>query len=65
MTTQLRQSVVELTPLAAEANNLRWREAEACRDAEDAKKSFEELSKRAWQDEEEAPKVQREQDELC
>ena len=54
-----------MTPLASEADNLLQREAKAHRDAEDAKKSFEELSKRAWQDEEEAPKVQREQDELC
>ena len=47
-----------------EAVNLRWWEAEAHRDAEDAEKSFDELSERAWRDEEEATRVQKEHDEL-
>ena len=46
-----------MTPLAAEADNLRQREAKARRDAEDAEKSFEELSEGAWRDEEEAARV--------
>ena len=53
-----------MTPLAAEADNLRRREAKARRDVEDAKKSFEELSERAWRDQEEATRVQKEWDEL-
>ena len=53
-----------MTPLTVEADNLRWREAEAHWDAEDTEKSFDELSERAWQDEEEAAKVQKEWDEL-
>ena len=57
VTAQLRQRVAELTPLAAEADDLRWWEVEACRDVEDAEKSFDELSERAQWDE-------KEQDEL-
>ena len=53
-----------MTPLTAEAGNLRRREAEARRDAEDAEKSFDELSKRARRDEEEAARVRKEQDKL-
>ena len=53
-----------MTPLAAEVDNLRRREAEARRDAEDAKMTFEELSERAWWDEEEATRVWKEQDKL-
>ena len=64
VTTQLRQRVADLTPLVVEANNLRRWAAEACQDAEDAKKSFDELSKRAWRDEEEAARVWKERDEL-
>ena len=51
-------------PLAAKADNLRWWEAEAHRDAEDAGKSFEELLERAQRDEEEAARVRKERDEL-
>ena len=40
------------------------REAKACRDAEEAKKAFEELSARARQDEEEGARVQKEWDKL-
>ena len=43
-----------MTPLAAEANDLRRREAEARGDAELIEKSFDELSERAWWDQEEA-----------
>ena len=49
--------MAELTPLAVETDNLRQREAEARRDVEDAKKSFDELSERALWDEEEATRV--------
>ena len=48
-----------MTPLASEADNLLQREAKAHRDAEDAKKSFEELLERARRDEEEAARVQK------
>ena len=64
MTAQLRQRVAELTPLATEVDNLRRREAEAHRDAEDAEKSFDELTERARWDQEEATRVQKERDEL-
>ena len=64
MITQLQQTVAELTPLAMEANNLQRWEAEARRAAEDAEKSFDELSERARQDEEEATRVWNEWDEL-
>ena len=53
-----------MTPLAAEADNLRRRAAEAHRDAKDTEKSFDELSERARQDEEEAARVWKERDEL-
>jgi len=56
--------VAELTPLAAEADDLRRREAEARHDAELAEKSFDELSKRVWRDQEEATGVWKERDEL-
>ncbi|XP_066315515.1 uncharacterized protein [Miscanthus floridulus] len=59
-----RLRVAELTPLATEADNLRRREAEACRDAEDAEKSLDELSERAWWDQEDGARVWKEQDEL-
>jgi len=47
-----------------EADNLRRRAAEACRDAEDAEKSFDELMERARWDQEEAARVRKERDEL-
>ena len=50
VTTQLHQMVAEMTPLAAEVDNLRWREAEAHRDAEDAEKSFDDLTEKARRD---------------
>ena len=53
-----------MTPQAEEAASLWLREAEARQDVEDAEKAFEELSVRPWQDEEEAAKVRREQDQL-
>ena len=53
-----------MTPLAAEADNLRRWEAEARWDVEDAKKSFDELTERARRDQEEATRVQKEHDEL-
>ena len=53
--------MAELTPLAVEANNLRRREAEARQDAE---KSFDKLTERARWEQEEAARVQKEQDEL-
>ena len=53
-----------MTPLAAEADNLRRQEAEAGQDAEDAEKFFYELSERARWDQEEAARVQKEWDEL-
>ena len=56
--------MAELTPLDEVVGGLRLREAEAHRDAKEAEKAFEELSTRAWQDEEEAAKVRRERDEL-
>ena len=46
--------------MAEEAAGLRQQEAEACRDAEDAEKAFQDLSARAWQDEEEVARVQKE-----
>ena len=56
--------MAELTPLAEEADSLRLREAEARRHEEDTERAFEALLVRAWQDDEEAAKVRREQDEL-
>ena len=53
-----------MTPLAAEADNLRWREAEAYHDMEHTEKSFNKLSERARWDQEEVARVQKEQDEL-
>jgi len=50
--------------VAEEAVELQQREAEARRDTEDAEKSFDELSERARQDEEEATRVRKERDEL-
>jgi len=59
-----QQRVAELTPLAKEKASVLLREAKARRDAEDAEKSFEELSERARQGEEEAARVWKEWDEL-
>jgi len=53
-----------LTPLATVADNLRWWEAKPRWDAEDVEKSFDELLESAWQDQEEAARVQKEWDEL-
>ena len=62
VTAQLR--VVELTPLAEEADSLRLREAEARRHEEETERAVEALSVRARQDDEAAAKVRREWDEL-
>ena len=59
-----QQRVVELTPLAKEADSLRSRVVEARRDADEAKKAFEALSARSWRDDEEATKVRKEWDKL-
>ena len=56
--------MAELTPLTEEADNLRSRVAEACRDADEAEKAFEALSVRSWKDDVEATKVKKEWDEL-
>ena len=56
--------MAELTPLAAEVDNLRRPEAEAHWDVDLVEKSFDELSERARWDQEEAARVQKEQDEL-
>ena len=56
--------MVEWTPLSTEADDLRRWEAEAHGDAELVEKSFDELSERARWDQEEAARVQKEQDEL-
>ena len=56
--------MVELTPLAEEAANLRLRVAEARRDADEAKKALEALSVRSWKDDEEAARVRKEWDEV-
>ena len=67
MTIQLiatQQRVAELIPLAEEVDSLRLREAEARRHEEETERAFEALSVRARQDEEEASRVRREQDEL-
>ena len=65
MTAQLtaaQQRVVELTPLAKEAANLRSRVDEARRDADEAKKVLEALSVRSRKDDEEAVRVRKERD---
>jgi len=67
VTTQLvatQQRVVEITPLAEEAANLRSWVAEACRDAAEAEKAFEALSTRSRKDDEEATSVRKERDVL-
>ena len=56
--------MAELTPLAEEVDSLRLREAEARRHEEETEKAFETLSARVRQDEEEAARVKREQDQL-
>ena len=56
--------MVELTPLAEEAANLRSRMVETHRDANEAEKVFEALSARSRKDNEEAARVRKEQDEL-
>ena len=56
--------MVELTPLAEEANNLWSWVAEARWDADEAEKVFEAISVRSWRDEEEATRVKKEWDEL-
>ena len=53
-----------MTPHAIEVDNLRRWESEARRDTEDAEKSFDELTERAQQDQEEATRVWKEQDKL-
>ena len=53
-----------MTPLVEEVDSLRLREAEARRHEEETERAFEALSVRAWQDDEEAARVRREQDEL-
>ena len=67
MTAQLvaaQQRVAELTSLAAEADNLRSRVAEARRDADEAKKAFEALLPMSWKDDEETARIKKERDEL-
>ena len=64
MIAQLQRRVVELTLLAEEVASLQLREAEARRQEEATERAFEELSARAQYDEEEATRVQKEQDEL-
>ena len=56
--------MVELTPLAEEAANLRSWEDGARWDADEAKKAFEAMSARSWKDDEEATKVRKERNEL-
>ena len=64
MTTQLRQRVAELTPLAVEANDLRRREAKSRQHTEDAAGMLQDLAVRAQLDVEEAARVQKQQHEL-
>ena len=64
VTTQLCQRVVELTPLVAEADDLRWWEAESPQHAEDAIGMLQDLAMRAWHDVEEAARVQKQRDKL-
>ena len=56
--------MVELTPLTKEAANLRSREAEARRDADEAEKAFKALSARSQKDDEEVTRVRKERGEL-
>ena len=56
--------MVELTPLAEEAANLRSWVAKARRDADEAEKVFEALLMRSWKDDEDATRVRKERDEL-
>ena len=56
--------MADLTPLAEEAANLQSRVVEARWDVDEAEKAFEALSARSWKDDEEATRVQKEQDEL-
>ena len=62
--TATQQRVVELTPLAEEADSLWSRVAEARRHADEAKRAFEALSVRSWRDDEETIKVKKERDDL-
>ena len=64
MTAQLRQRVAKLTPLTAEADDLRWWEAESRQHTEDAVGMLQDLAVRARLDAEEAARVQKQQDEL-
>ena len=67
VTTQLataRQRVVELTPLAEEAANLRSWVDEAHWHSNEAEKAFGALSTRLWKDDEEATRVRKELDEV-
>jgi len=59
-----QQRVVELTPLAKKATNLRSWVAEAYWDANKVEMAFEALSVRSWKDDEEAARVRKERDEL-
>ena len=59
-----QQRVVELTPLAKAAANLRSRVPEAHWDDDKSEKAFEALSARSWKDDEEAARVRKEWDEL-
>ena len=53
-----------MTSLAMEVDDLRRQEAEACQHAEDATWMLQDLVARAWQDAEEAARVQKQRDEL-
>ena len=56
--------MAELTPLAEEVDSLRPWDAEARRHEEETERAFVALSARVRQDEEEAARVRKEQDEL-
>ena len=56
--------MAELTPLAAKADNLQWREAEYLRHVDDVAGMLQDLAARAWQDTKEAARVQKQWDEL-
>ena len=56
--------MAELTPVVEEADSLRWWVAEACWHAHEAERAFEALLARSCQDDDEATKVRKEQDEL-